>query len=66
MSKVLEGFKFAVYLAVPIGLAVSITVPSIRQRVLRDLGLNYPRQEERGTSPEDLRKLQERASVHRQ
>jgi hypothetical protein len=75
MSKkgLLEALKFGVYLAVPIGLAVAITVPSFRKRVLGkssprarfcvshvstdQLGLKYPVREER--SQEQLKRLQE-------
>ena len=58
----LEALKFGVYLAVPVGLAVTVAVPSVRRRLLSDLGLAYPRDEERpAATRQELQRLQELA-----
>lgn len=54
----LEGYKFGLYLVIPISLAVVAAVPSFREYVFSDfLRLPYPKEEER--NQEQLQKLRQ-------
>jgi hypothetical protein len=56
---VLECVKFAIYIAVPIGLALVIAFPVVRQSVLVNRQLPYPATDaERPITREELSKLQ--------
>lgn len=55
----LEGWKFGVYLIVPIGLAIGVTVPSIREKVLSQFSLSYP-VDRPGEDLEKLKHLKEK------
>ena len=59
-GKGLEALKFAIYIAVPAGLATIIAFPTIRRRILTDLGLKYPTEAER---PEAVRRDVQRLRV---
>ena len=54
----LEGYKFGLYLIVPISLAVCTAIPGVREKIFRDfLRLPYPNEKER--DQEQLEKLRQ-------